>query len=417
MLLRVVSWAGARVLGLADFFEPAGRGVQHASLRAANRRAVLTTITFSSGISNADVSRRTGLAPQTASAIVSELEADGLVTRGEVLRGRRGQPATPLFLDFSGAFSIGCEISWQRIDIVLINLGSEEIGRYQRHYAYPDARTIVAEAAAAIAELTNRLTAAQRQRLAGLGLATPSDISSNIARLAVPAEQAALWSALDLRAALEAETGMPTTWYNDGTCACWAEMVMSKPPRPANFVHLFVSTFLGAGITAEHTLWEGPTGNSANLGSMLVNGHDGKRLFGHDIASTGALARRLAAVGIAVPQGGPAEWPWGDWEPHVRPWIAEAGSAMAEIVYNTSAVIEVDLAIIDGAVPASIVGRLVTATETAIAALPQFSHPPPRLVAGTLGSRAAPLGAAQLPLFRKHFSRELNHMLAGEATA
>ena len=92
---------------------------------------VLTTITFSPGISNAEVSRRTGLAPQTASAIVTELEDDGLITRGDVLRGRRGQPATPLYLDYGGAYGIGCEISWRHIDITLINLGSEDLGRYR----------------------------------------------------------------------------------------------------------------------------------------------------------------------------------------------------------------------------------------------------------------------------------------------
>ena len=40
----------------------------------------------------------------------------------------------------------------------------------------------------------------------------------------------------------------------------------------------------------------------------------------------------------------------------------------------------------------------------------------PRLVAGTLGARAVPLGAAQLTLFRKHFSRDLSDMLAAEGT-
>lgn len=400
---------------LADFFEPAGRGVQHASLRAANRRAVLTTIAFNTGISNADVSRRTGLAPQTASAIVTELEEDGLVSRGEVLRGRRGQPATPLFLDYAGAFSIGCEISWRHIDIMLINLGSEEIGRYRRHYAWPDAITIVAEAATAIAALVEKLDPAQRARLAGIGLASPTDIGPTISELGAPAEQAELWRALDLRTAIEAATGIPTAWFNDGNSACWAQMVMSVPPRPSNFAHLFVSTFLGAGITAEHTLWEGPTGNSADLGSMLVNGHDGKRVFGHDIASTNALRRRLAEVGIDLPATDPLDWPWQDWEPHVEAWIAASGAAMAEILFNTAAVIEFNVAIIDGIVPPPIVARLVEATQTAFADLPALGFEAPRLVAGTLGPRAAPLGAAQLPLFRKHFSRELNDMLGDDA--
>ncbi len=398
---------------MADFFEPAGRGVQHASLRAANRRAVLTTITFSPGISNAEVSRRTGLAPQTASAIVTELEDDGLVTRGDVLRGRRGQPATPLYLDYGGAYGIGCEVSWRHIDIKLINLGSEDLGHYRRDFAYPDAAGIVAEAAEAIAGLIARLDPAQQQRVAGIGLATPSNFGSLIGNVSPPAEQLQAWRELDLRAALEAATGLATTWFNDGNCACFAEMVMSPPPRPANLVHLFVSTYLGAGITAEHTLWEGPTGNSANLGSMLVNGHDGHRSFGHDIASTSALGRRLAQAGITLPLGDhPANWPWSDWEAHIAPWVEASGSALAEIIVNTGAVLEIDHAIVDSIAPQSIIDRLVAATERALGELVVIGARRPRLVAGTLGARATPLGAAQLTMFRKHFSRDLSDMLA-----
>lgn len=399
---------------MADFFEPAGRGVQHASLRAANRRAVLTTIAFGTGISNADVSRQTGLAPQTASAIVSELEADGLIGRGEVLRGRRGQPATPLFLQFDGAYAIGCEISWRHIDIVLVNLGSEEIGRYRRNYAWPDAITVVAEAATAITELIGKLTPQQRTRLAGVGLASPTEIASVLRSLDAPAEQTALWQTLDLRAELEAATSLPTAWFNDGTCACWAEMVMSPPPRPANFAYLFVTHFLGAGITAQHTLWEGPTGNSANLGSMLVSGPDGTRQFGHDIASLSAFTRRLTAAGIAAPDGDPTAWPWDEWEPLVATWIADSGAALAEITFNTVAAIEVDMVIIDGALPAPLVTRLAAAADAALDRLPGLGCNRPRLIPGTLGPRATSLGAAQLPLFRKHFSRELEDMLGEE---
>jgi predicted NBD/HSP70 family sugar kinase len=181
-------------------------------------------------------------------------------------------------------------------------------------------------------------------------------------------------------------------------------------------VHLFVSTFLGAGITAEHTLWEGPTGNSANLGSMLVNGHDGRRTFGHDIASTAALGRRLAEAGISLPVANPADWPWGDWEEYVAPWVEASGSAMAEIVLNTGAVLEIDHAIIDSSAPQPIIERLVAATDTALTELVAIGFRRPRLVAGTLGARAVPLGAAQLTLFRKHFSRDLSDMLAAEAT-
>jgi predicted NBD/HSP70 family sugar kinase len=399
---------------VADFFEPAERGVQHASLRAANRRAVLTAIAFNQGLSNADVSRRTGLAPQTASAIVTELEDDGLITRGEVLRGRRGQPATPLFLDYTGAYGIGCEISWRHIDIMLINVGSEELGRYRRDFAYPDIGTIVAEAAKAIADLAATLDPEQRARITGIGLASPSHMDRLTANAGVPKDQVELWQTFDLRAALETATGLPTTWFNDGNCACFAEMVMSPPPRSPNLVHLFVSTYLGAGITAEHKLWEGPTGNSANLGSMLVNCHDGGRTTGHDVASTTALARRLAAAGLSLPVGNPADWPWAEWEAHVAPWLDQAGLAMAEIVVNTAAVLEIDHVIIDSAAPQQIVERLVAATDTHLGQLISPVTRRPKLVAGKLGSRATPLGAGELVMFRKHFSRDLSDMLGAE---
>jgi predicted NBD/HSP70 family sugar kinase len=410
------SICGRELVRLADFFEPAGRGVQHASLRAANRRAVLITISLSPGISNAEVSRRTGLAPQTASAIVRELEEDGLITRGDVRRGRRGQPATPLYLDYSGAYTIGCEISWRHIHVALINLGSEELGRYRRDFAYPDARTVVAEATEAIAELIAKLTPEQQQRVSGVGLATPTNMGSLIGIIDPPADQFELWAKLDLHTMLEAATGLPMIWANDGNCACFAEMVMSEPPRPSNLVHLFVSTFLCAGITAEHTLWEGPTGNSANLGSMLVNGHDGRRTFGHDVASMVALGRRLAEAGIPLPVSHPVHWPWAEWEEHVAPWVEASGSAMAEIIINTAAVLEIDQAIIDSAAPQPIIERLVAATDSALSNVVAVGFKRPQLVAGTLGARAVALGAAQLTLFRKHFPRGLSDMSAAEGT-
>lgn len=399
---------------MTDFFEPAGRGVQHASLRAANRRAVLTTIAFNPGISNADVSRRTGLAPQTASAIVAELEGDGLIIRGDVLRGRRGQPATPLFLKLDAAYSIGVDIGWQHVDIVLVDLAAKPIARYRRDFAWVDARTIVPELLAALEQVLGKLDATQRRRLIGIGLASPTDIARNIEMLGAPAEQGALWRKLDVRREVEQGIGLPTMWFNDGNAACWAELVMLPPPRPANFAYLHVGTFLGAGLVAEHNLWEGPTGNSANLGSMLVCKPDGGRDFGHLIASLQSLQQRLAAAGLTLPCSNPLDWPWAEWEPQVAPWLAECAEALAQIILNSAAVIEFDLAIIDGVMPKPLVERLLAETQRALDALPVLTFDRPRLVAGRLGHDAVPLGASFMPIFRKYFSRDLRDMASWE---
>src|SRR5215217_2880137 len=96
-----------------DVFDAGGRGLQHQGLRRANERAVLNVIGFNTGVSNADIARLSGLAPQTVSAILSDMERSGLIIRGDVLRGRRGQPATPIYLAGEGAFAIGVEIGWR----------------------------------------------------------------------------------------------------------------------------------------------------------------------------------------------------------------------------------------------------------------------------------------------------------------
>jgi len=396
---------------MTDFFAPAARGVQHASLRAANRRAVLTAISFNSGLSNADLSRLTGLAPQTASAIVAELEADGFVSRGEVLRGRRGQPATPLFLNYEALYSIGCEITWEHIQVTLIDLGSREVARYRRYFAFPDATSIVEEAARAIGQMVDRLTRTQQKRLTGVGLTTPGAVDRWIHLLGASAEQANLWKRLDLRAALEDATGLPTTWTNNGNAACFGEMTHTPPPRPSDYAYIFVDTFIAAGVLTGHALWEGPRGNAANLGGIFICDHAGQRTVGHRICSTLALRRRLAAAGRPVPVGDPADWPWADFEPVLEDWLSEAGYGLAQIIYNTAVVSDIDRVVIDGAMPRQVLERLNARTVQELGALESHaSMGLPQVSTGTLGARAAVIGSAQIPVFRRYFSRDYKDM-------
>lgn len=397
---------------MTDFFAPAARGVQHASLRAANRRAVLTAISFNTGLSNADLSRLTGLAPQTASAIVAELEAEGFIARGEVLRGRRGQPATPLFLNFEALYSIGCEITWEHIQVSLIDLGSREVARYRRYFAYPDAETIVEEAARAIGQMVDHLTRAQQKRLTGVGLTTPGvAIGRWIHLLGAPAEQADLWERLDLRAALEEATGLPTSWTNNGNAACFGEMTHRPAPRPADYAYILVDTFVAAGVLVGHTLWEGPHGNAANLGGIFICDREGNRTVGHRISSTLALRRKLVEAGRTAPTGDPSEWPWDEFGPVLEDWLSEAAYGLAQIIYNTAVITDIDRVVVDGTMPRTILDRLVAHVVQELSQLTPFASASlPEVSTGTLGTRAAVIGSAQIPVFRRYFSRDYKDM-------
>lgn len=235
-------------------FNPMSRGVAQSGVRITNERAVLTLLEQNPGASNADLARLSGLGPQTTSRIIAELESRGLVIRGDVLRGRRGQPATPLFVNPQGAVAIGIEIGWRHFEVLVVELSGKTLASVRRSYPWPDARTIFSEIAAEVATIRSGLTELQQSRLAGIGVASPSHIGRNIDLLDAPQEQAALWHDLNLVERLAQETDVSVQWFNDGNAACWSELVARSTQRPQAFAYFQVGAFVGGGLVANGEL-------------------------------------------------------------------------------------------------------------------------------------------------------------------
>ena len=181
------------------------------------------------------------------------------------------------------------------------------------------------------------------------------------------------------------------------------------PPRPGDFAYLLIDTFVGAGIVAEDRLWEGVTGASANIGSMLVSDRSGAPRFVHELASLLALEKRLKAAGTTLSEAMSDE-PSDLAQTVVADWIEDAASALAHAILNTATVIEFDFAVIDSSLPAPTVRRLIEATSLRMADFPSFGRSMPAVRAGHIGRPAAAQGAAQLRMYRRFYSRELAHM-------
>ena len=391
-----------------DSIEPMARGFAQSGVRIANERAVMTLIGLNPGVSNAELSRLSGLGPQTTSRIVSDLEARELVLRGEVLRGRRGQPATPLFLNPDGAFGMGIEIGWRHFEVLLFSMAGVTLASIRRSYAWPDIHTIFAEVAAEVATLRAGMTAQQAGRLVGIGLATPSRIERYLERIGAPADQVALWHGVDLAAEVSRAVGETVEWVNDGNAACWAEFIARPTPRPNGLAYFQVGTLVGAGVAIEGHLWEGRTGNAANLGAILVPDADARSTSVHSIASILALQQRIEATGGTLPPGDPMNWDWSTLEPVATAWLDDAGRALAAAVVSTRAVMELDVTIIDGVMPRAVVERLLERVHHHLDALPVSADDRPEVAIGHMGGAAAAMGAAQLVLFRRFFSRAWN---------
>ena len=395
-------------ISVDDGIGPTARGFAQSGVRLANERTIMTLIALNPGASNADLARQSGLGPQTTSRIVTDLETRELVLRGEVLRGRRGQPATPLFLNPDGAFGIGIEIGWRHFEVLLFAMSGTTLASIRRSYDWPDFSTIFAEVAAEVATIRAGMTAQQAGRLSGIGLASPSHLERHLERIGAPAGQVELWRGADLAVELSRAIGEPVEWFNDGNAACWAEFIARPAPRPHGLAYFQVGTLVGAGIAIDGQLWEGRTGNAANLGAILVPDAQGRPSHVHTIASILALQQRIEAAGGTLPSGDPMNWDWDLLEPVAAGWLDDAGRALASAVHNTRAVMELDITVIDGVMPRPVVQRLLERVDHHLAALPAFGGDRPDVAIGHMGGSAAATGAAQLVLFHRFFSRAWN---------
>jgi predicted NBD/HSP70 family sugar kinase len=385
------------------------RGMKPSTVRRANQRALLLIISREPGISNAELSRKSGLAPQTVSAVLADLEAASLLTRGPARRGKRGQPATPVFLNPQGAFAVGAEIGWQHIEIVLMNLGREQLGRYRRDYAFPDARAVFEELGAETQKMIKGLSAKERKRLVGVGLAMPGGIGDPASLIRLPADQAALWKGIHVETRVEEVTGLHANLFNDGNAACFADLVAHTTVPPQNFMYLLIDTFVAGGILAEGRLWEGPTGRSANLGSVRVCARQGETKFLHEIASLHALSAQCEQAGVSFAEV-TGEAPSLAAQQVLDAWIDEAAPAIAQVVLNTAAVIECEVAVLEAALPPPLRLRLVEAVSEQLGQIPTLGVRRPTLKEGSVGGSGAARGAAQLWIYRRFFTREIEYM-------
>src|SRR5215217_6544348 len=152
------------------------RGTNQTGMRLYNERLVLSLVRRHGKMPKADIARRTGLSPQTISTIANALEDDGLIVRLDPLRGKVGQPLVPYALNPRGAFFLGLKIGRRSSDIVLMDFAGTVLGRIHEPHPYPTPEIMLGLTRRGIAELTTALTSAERQRIAGFGIASPFEL-------------------------------------------------------------------------------------------------------------------------------------------------------------------------------------------------------------------------------------------------
>jgi predicted NBD/HSP70 family sugar kinase len=346
-----------------------------------NERVILSLIRRGGPMPRAALAQATGLSAQAITNLSRKLIANGLLATEQVVRGRVGQPSIPLSLAPEGAYCLGLKLGRRLAELALVDFSGQVRMHRQEVYPYPHPDRLLNFARHGIATFRANLTAGQADNLRGLGIAAPF-------RLWDWGEDMADWRGRDLRAELAQSLPFPVFLENDATTACGAELIFGKSDWPADFLYLYVAHFAGGGLVLDGRLRLGPQRNAGAAGSMPIA--EGRQLL--DTASVAWLERRL---GRAIP---PDDSGW-DVPPAIESeWIERAGEALAFVALSATALLDLPMVVIDGALPVHIRQRLVEASRHALAASPVAGICRPLFVEGTLGRAARVLGAAGLPL-------------------
>ncbi|WP_119301081.1 ROK family transcriptional regulator [Dongia deserti] len=375
------------------------RGGSQSGVRLYNERLVLSLIRRYGSLPKAEIARVTGLSAQTASVIVKQLEADGLLLRQRPQRGRIGQPPVPLSLNPDGAYSIGLKVGRRSADLVLIDLMGKVRASQHRTYRYPEPGPTLDFVRDGIEELQRDLKPAQRARISGLGIATPFELWNWEKEIGAPHDVLQVWRTFDLVGEVTKLSGWPVQLCNDATAACAAELSFGIGSRYRDFVYFFIGSFIGGGIVLNGMLYQGRTANAGALGSMPVSGEGPLGVLQLiRSASLYRLEQLISNQGRDPSMLWKTPQDWGEIGNPLDVWIKDSSIHLAQAIVASVSVIDFEAAIIDVACPPDVRTRLVEETKKQIAQLDQQGLSPFTTVEGSIGSDARAIGGASLPL-------------------
>jgi predicted NBD/HSP70 family sugar kinase len=377
-------------------------GSSQGGVRQYNERVVLQAIRQHGAMAGADLARLTRLTAQTVSLITKRLLDDGLLLKGEPVRGKVGQPSVPLALDADGAYSIGIKVGRRSMDMLLVDFAGEVRQRAGLRYEFPDPDELLPEIAQAVKAFKRALPASRRDRLQGIGIAAPLSLGGWQQLLGADPAVADKWNQLDLSERVGRATGLPVHFVKDTAAACVAELVAGMGRSVRSFLYVFVDTLIGGGLVIDSHLRSGLHGNAGAVGSLALGtavpgGRPPEQML--SVASLLNLELLYREAGLEVGAAQDERALQAPWDVETQRWLDQAAPAIALAVNHAACLLDLDGVILDGSFGRPLLAAVLEKVEAALGAYNWEGVARPTLRAGTIGSDARALGGALLPLY------------------
>lgn len=377
-------------------------GLSQKGVRNHNERLILSLLQRHGQMPGSDLAKLSGLSAPAVSGILKRLQSDGLLERGDPVRGRVGKPSVPIMLSPNGLLSFGAKIGRRSTDLLLMDVTGAVRAQRRFQYEYPLPADVFAFLAESIEDITASLPLAQANRICGIGVAAPFEMWNWTDLIAAHSDQFKEWENVSIKCEVAKFSMLPVSVVNDATAACQAEHVFGRGKEFRDYAYFFIGAFVGGGIVLNHSVFEGRRGNAGALGSLRSISPLGESKQLVDMASIHLLEARLKEVELDPAVIWSSSQDWTSIARYVDPWLGQTAQELAKASLSTCSVIDFEAILIDGSFPPEIRTELVERVRRYIANQDTRGLIPPQIEAGSIGGNARAIGAACGPIFSQY---------------
>jgi len=238
------------------------------TIRDINRQIVLNYVREREPISRAEIARETALQRSTVSAIIDDLQNDGLVEEIGEGESTGGRPPTMLRLRTAGPIAIGVAVTPSVTTIATSDLAGRVLGQ-EAFATEPDPDRTFGRVVEYIEKLLDRKSGS----IESIGVSLPGlvDPSTGTA-IYVPYFK---WRDIPVARMISSATNLPVTLDNDANAVALAELWFGRPEvsDARDFILVLVAEGVGTGIVFDGQIYRGEHGAAGEFGHMIIGTH------------------------------------------------------------------------------------------------------------------------------------------------
>lgn len=235
------------------------------ALHTANRRRVVELLQSAGELTQAQVSRATGLAPATVSNIVRELTSADVLVVSDAGARRRG-----LRLARSAGLVVGLDYGHRHVTVAIADMAHEILAERRAELGAGVPAREALDLGATLLEQALADIDDDRSSVVGIGMGLPAPIDNRTGEVGALSILPG-WVGVDAARLASDRLGMPVEVDNDANLGVLAEHLWGAGVGFDNVAFLKLSEGVGAGLVLNGELFRGRNGTAGEVGHTTMD--------------------------------------------------------------------------------------------------------------------------------------------------